>query len=103
MREQSDSWGVQLEETLRNCLIALAMTGWTLLEIEPLLTDPVFRAHVLSQISARSVRAFFERYGVLSDDKQTAWRLPVLNKITPLTSSFPALRLMLGQRQGFSL
>ncbi len=102
VREQSDSWGVQLEETLRNCLIALAMTGWTLLEIEPLLTDPAFRSHVMSQVSARSVHAFFERYSALSNDKQTAWRLPVLNKITPLTSSFPALRLMLGQRQGFS-
>ena len=39
LKYQSDSWGVQLEETLRNCLLALAETGWSLLEIEPLLTN----------------------------------------------------------------
>ncbi|MBV9470992.1 MAG: type IV secretion system DNA-binding domain-containing protein, partial [Abitibacteriaceae bacterium] len=39
LKQQSESWGVQLEESLRNCLIALAEAGWSLLEIEPLLTN----------------------------------------------------------------
>jgi hypothetical protein len=43
LREQSDSWGVQLEETLRNALIALAETDHSLLELEPLLENAPFR------------------------------------------------------------
>lgn len=99
LRRQSDSWGVQLEETLRNALVALAETGWSLLEVEPLLSRAPFRARVVSQVTDGHVRAFFARYGALSEDKQSQWRLPVLNKVTPLLS-LPPLRRVLGQRQG---
>ena len=102
LKAQSDSWGVQLEETLRNCLLALAETGWTLLEVEPLLTSAPFRAEVLRGVSDARVRSFFDRYGHLSPANQTTWALAVLNKITPLLS-IPSLRLLFGQRQGFSL
>lgn len=101
LRQQSDSWGIQLEETLRNCLIALAESGWSLLEIEPLLSNASFRRVVLSQVSDSYVRSFFERYDELSPDKQVTWRLPVFNKITPLLA-IPQLRLMFGQRTSFS-
>jgi hypothetical protein len=102
LKAQSDSWGVQLEETLRNSLLALAETGWTLLEVEPLLTNASFRTQVLRGVSDARVRSFFERYGQLSAANQTMWSLAALNKITPLLS-IPTLRLLLGQRQGFSL
>ncbi|MDQ2687989.1 MAG: type IV secretion system DNA-binding domain-containing protein, partial [Armatimonadota bacterium] len=101
LRRQSDSWGIQLEETLRNALLALAETGWSLLEVEPLLSHPAFRRTVLEGVSDSHVRAFFVRYGQLSEDKQSQWRLPVLNKVTPLLA-IPQLRLMLGQRRSFS-
>ena len=73
-----------------------------MLEIEPLLCEPAFRQSVLSSVTDSQVRSFFARYGDLSEDRQTAWRLPVLNKVTPLLA-IPGIRLMLGQRQGFSL
>lgn len=98
---QSPSWGVQLEETLRNALIALAESGWSLLEIEPLLSNRAFRAEVIKRLSDPYVKSFFQRYDLLSDDKQMSWRLPVLNKVTPLLS-IPILRLMFGQRTSFS-
>lgn len=101
LRYQSDSWGVQLDETLRNCLLALAEAGWSLLEIEPLLTNSAFRAQVLHHVSDSRVRSFFERYNALSVSNQATWSLAVLNKITPLLS-IPSLRLMFGQRQSFS-
>lgn len=101
LKYQSDSWGVQLEETLRNCLLALAETGWSLLEIEPLLTNASFRAQVMKGVSDSRVRSFFERFEALSSANQTTWTLAVLNKITPLLS-IPALRLMFGQRKSFS-
>lgn len=101
LKYQSDSWGIQLEETLRNCLLALAETGWSLLEIEPLLTNASFRAATLENVSDSRVRSFFERFEALSPANQTTWTLAVLNKITPLLS-VPSMRLTFGQQRSFS-
>ena len=102
LKQQSDSWGVQLEETLRNAIIALAQSGWSLLEIEPLLGNPAFRAEVLKQVTDVHVRNFFtERFDRLSAANQLAWSLACLNKVTPLLA-IPQLRLMFGQRESFS-
>jgi hypothetical protein len=98
LRQQSDSWGVQLEETLRNSLLALSAAGWSLLEIEPLLSNPAFRAQVLYSVSDSHVNGFFERFEKLSSSNQTTWALSVLNKVTPLLS-VPSLRLTFGSRQ----
>ncbi len=100
VKAQSDSWGVQLDETLRNSLLALTEAGWSLLEVEPLLTNSKFRARVLGHVSDSRVRSFFARYEALGSI-QTTWALAALNKITPLLS-IPALRLMFGQRETFS-
>ena len=102
VKAQSDSWGVQLEETLRNCLLALAFTDWTLLEIELLLTNRAFRAQVVSEVEDSRVRSFFERYDKLSSAQQTTWSLAVLNKVSPLIS-LPTLRRVFGQRQALPL
>lgn len=101
LKAQSESWGVQLEETLRNSLVALAECGWSLLEIEPLLTNAAFRSQVLAKLSDRHVQGFFERFNELSAANQLSWTLAVLNKVTPLLA-VPQLRLMFGQRQSFS-
>ena len=100
LKAQSESWGVQLEETLRNCLLALAQTGGSILEIEPLLQNRAFRAQVVSRLEDARVCAFFERYEQLSAPQQLTWSLSVLNKIAPLLS-IPALRRLLGQSQSF--
>jgi hypothetical protein len=97
LQKQASSWGVQLEETLRNSLIALTEGGWSLAEIEPLLCNSIFRAKVVQGVSDQSVQSFFERYNRLSEDKQNDWRLPVLNKVTPFLA-IPKLRAVLGQK-----
>jgi len=101
LKQQSESWGVQLEESLRNCLIALAEAGWSLLEIEPLLTNTGFRNEVLAQISDSHVKNFFTRYEQMSGSNQLAAASAVLNKVTPLIA-IPQLRLLYGQRTSFS-
>ena len=101
LKTQSDSWGIQLEETLRNALLALASTGHTLLEVEPLLSNAAFRAQVLEGVTDSHVRNFFERFEALSAANKLSWTLSVLNKITPLLAS-PQLRLTFGQKEGFS-
>ncbi len=102
IKTQAESWGVQLEETLRNCLLALASANWTMLEIEPLLTHRAFRAQVTDQIEDTRVRSFFERFDKLSPAQQTTWALAVLNKVNPLIS-LPTLRRVFGQRQTLPL
>lgn len=100
VRRSSDSWGVQLQETLLACFIALSESGFTLLEVEPLLSNAAFRAYVVARTRSDYARGFFARYEVLSGDKQAAWRGPVLNKLSFL--AHPDVRLLLGQKNGFS-
>lgn len=101
LKKQSESWGVQLEDTLRHSLMALAETGWSLLEVRPLLTNAAFRAKVMEDVQDSQVRSYFEEYSRLSQAERNKRSDAVLNKLSPLLS-VPALRLMFGQRQGFS-
>jgi TraM recognition site of TraD and TraG/Type IV secretion-system coupling protein DNA-binding domain len=101
LKKQSDSWGVQLEDTLRHSLMALAEAGWSLLEVRPLLNNAAFREQVLSSVRDSQVRSFFEEYSQLSAAERGSRSGAVLNKLSPLLS-VPALRLMFGQRHGFS-
>ncbi|BDI31465.1 hypothetical protein CCAX7_35160 [Capsulimonas corticalis] len=102
LRQQSDSWGVQLEETLRNCLIALAETGGTLLEIEMMLCNASFRAATLAKVQDRYVQSFFQRFDQLSAEQRLGWSMPVLNKVTPLLA-IPRLRRFFGGAHTVSL
>lgn len=100
IRKGSESWGVQLEETLRNSLIALSDRGLALTDIERLLEDSGFRQSVIAGCADEHVRSFFERYDRLSAERQQSWALPVLNKVTPLLA-IPQLRRMLREPKGF--
>lgn len=102
LKMQAESWGVQVEETTRNSLIALAQSGGSLLEIEPLLTNAAFRQEVLRTVTDRQVLKFFHRYDGYSASVKATHSGFVLNKVTPLLS-VPQLRLMYGSRQSFSL
>jgi hypothetical protein len=101
IRRNAEGWGVQLEETLRNALVALAESGHSLLELEPLLENAAFRAEVMEKVTDLHVRRFFERFNALPTASRTAWTLPVLNKVTPLLAT-PQMRLMLAGPQAFS-
>ncbi|MCC7434209.1 MAG: type IV secretion system DNA-binding domain-containing protein [Methanoregulaceae archaeon] len=80
----SESWGVQLAETSRFALMALAETGRRLNDLEPLLTDRSFRGWVRSQIKTESVANFWSRFDSLSQEKQASLTTPVLNKFSAL-------------------
>lgn len=101
----AESWGVQLEQTLHETMVALAWAGWSLAEVEPMLTHDHFRRKVLAVPDMpASVLNFFERYDALSNrDRLAGWVLPVLNKLAPLLSAMPQLRRMLAQRSSLPL
>lgn len=94
--------GVQTSETLQNCLLALALTGGTLLDIEPLLSSEIFRAETLVRIQDSSIRRFFARLEVLPEAQRTLWVNPIQNKLAPFTVN-PALRAVLGGSHSVSV
>lgn len=92
--------GVQVSECLRASLLTLALGRgqWTLLHIEPLLTNAAFRAVVIQECTDPLVMGFWARYNALSPDQQASWTGAVLNKVTPLLMAVPQLRRSIGQR-----
>lgn len=93
-----ESFGVRIDELLRNSLYVLAANGLTLIELMPLLTRRGFRAACLQRVENAEIRTFFEsRYDRASDAMQAAMREPVLNKISAFTSN-PRFRHIVGQQ-----
>lgn len=99
---ESESWGVQLEESLRNALLLLAYSSEPITKLDRLLSDSVFRRRCLSACSDDALVTFWERFEDMSPDKQLAWSQPVLNKVTPLMA-VPSLRQFLSGKPGIDL
>ncbi len=95
IRGESASWGVQLEETLRNALLLLSSSGKSLLDLERVLLDSDFALSLVPFCDDPSVHSFFTHYAGFSPDKRLTWALPIFNKVTPLLST-PSLRAVLG-------
>lgn len=89
------SFGVRLEEVLRNALLLLASAGESLVSLDRLLFDDAFRADCLDDCGDEALIGFWERYEGLSPTERNAWALPVMNKVTALTA-VPVLRAVLG-------
>jgi len=60
----ADSWGVRMEDLLRNSLIALRETGLALTELPQLLTRRAFRESVLEKVNHPVVQEYFQRFDV---------------------------------------
>ena len=80
-RNWNDSWGVRMEDLLRNSLIALGEAKETLITLSFFLTNRSFRSHVLSQVTHPAVLDYFHRFDMLTDRSQLTWIEPVMNKI----------------------
>ena len=102
IRRQSESWGVQLEDSLRNCLIALAQTGGSLTDVSRILSDSRFRDSVLARVSDVEAVSFLMQYSELPIERQRMLASPVLNKLSPLLSS-PVVKQTLSARDGLDL
>ncbi len=100
-----DSWGPRMEHVLRFSLLTLLnYPDATLLDIQPLLTDQEFRAHVLSYVSDTHLRSFWlQEFQKFSPQMKSEVIAPILNKIGLLHASVP-LRNVVGQKtRGFRM
>lgn len=97
LRSSAESWGVQLDETLRCSLIALSYSRRSLADLPRLLSDASFRSGVVTSNPDQQVADFFAKFEQLSTDRQIAWTLPVLNKVSAFLSH-PTIRSILADR-----
>jgi hypothetical protein len=77
----SDSWGVRMEDLMRNSLIALGEADLTLIDLPPFLTDRAFREKILGEVSHPIALSYFRRFDPLTDRTQLTFIEPVMNKI----------------------
>lgn len=93
------SWGPRMEHILRLTLLTLLeYREATLLDIQPLLTNPEFRAQVLTKVKSEYLLSFWHNeFGTYSNALRAEAIAPVLNKVGLFASSIP-LRNMFGQK-----
>ncbi len=94
---ESESWGIQLSETLRYALMLFAEIGKPITVLDQLFYNSSFRLQCLALAENSPTSDFWERFHTLSADKQQALAMPVLNKLSMLTST-RSLRRVLGHR-----
>lgn len=96
-----ESWGPRMEHILRFTILSLLEYPFaTLLDIQPLLTDPAFRKHVVSFVSNQATKDFwqneFEKY---SPNLKSEAVSPIINKTSLFRTSEPLKRIV-GSIQG---
>lgn len=93
-----DSWGIRVQDILSASLLTLAeIDGATLLWLQPLLTDNMFRRKITSQIKDKvGLMPFWNEFEELSDLQRQQWIAPVANKLRQFTLR-PGMRNVLGQ------
>lgn len=97
----ADSWGARIQDILSASLLTPAeIDGASLLWLQPLLSDNVFRRKIISQIKDKvSLMPFWNEFEALSDLQRQQWVAPPRQ-----FTLCPGLRNVLGQaRPKFSL
>ncbi len=82
-RQWADSWGVRMEHVLRHTLFALLEAGgMSFADIPRLLEDGGFRQAVVSRLSNKQVKGFFQgEYASYSPSARAQVIGPILNKV----------------------
>ncbi len=89
----SDSWGARMEDLMRNSMIALGETGFTLVDLPLFLSRRKFRELVLKKVTHPVAIEYFARFEAMTDRAQVTWTEPVMNKVNALFSD-ERIRLM---------
>jgi hypothetical protein len=77
----ADSWGVRMEDLMRNSMIALCEAELTLVDLSTFLTDRTFREKVLKKVMNHIAYEYFQRFNTMTDRGQIPWIEPIMNKI----------------------
>jgi len=99
----ADSWGVRMEDLMRNSLIALSEAELTLVELSSFLTDRNFREVVLERVSNPVAKEYFQRFNVLTDRGQIPWIEPIMNKINAVFCDDRIKQIFSSTKSSFNL
>lgn len=95
----SDSWGVRMEDLMRNSLIALGEAELSLAELPIFLTNRNFRKSVLTKVTHSLTQDYFSRFDTMTDRSQITWIEPVMNKVNAFLSD-DRIRQMFASNKG---
>jgi len=99
----SDSWGVRMEDLLRNSLISLGEAGFTLAELSLFLTKRAFREIVLEKVTNPIAKDYFKRFNSLTDRGKVTWIEPVMNKINAFFSDDRIRQMFSSTKSSFNI
>ncbi|MGV8131411.1 MAG: type IV secretory system conjugative DNA transfer family protein [Candidatus Pacearchaeota archaeon] len=96
-----ESWGVRLEYILRYCVLTLLeYPGTTLLDIQPLLLDKVFRNRILSKVSDKTIISFWlTEFATYTPSQRNEAISSILNKSGAFGAN-TVIKGIIGQRSG---
>ncbi len=95
VKSESDSWGVQLEQTLLNALLLLGEVGEPITRLDAVFYDRAFRQLCIHDCTLEPVLTFWAQFEALSSEKQLSFAMPVMNKVSLLLSA-PSVAKILG-------
>lgn len=99
----SDSWGVRMEDLLRNSLISLGEAEFTLAELSLFLTERAFREIVLEKVNNPIAKEYFKRFNTLTDRGKVTWIEPVMNKINAFFSDDRIRQIFSFKKSSFNI
>jgi hypothetical protein len=99
----ADSWGVRMEDLLRNTLIALGEAELTLCELTQFLTHRAYRTAILDTVSNPTTTDYFQRFDALTDRSQLTWIEPVMNKINAFLADERMRQMFSAPHSSFNL
>jgi hypothetical protein len=99
----SDSWGVRMEDLMRNSLIALAEAELTLTEIPQFLTNRGVRQGILEKVSHPLAQEYFKRFDTMTDRSQVTWIEPIMNKIGAFFSDDRIRHIFSSEKSSFNI
>jgi hypothetical protein len=99
----SDSWGVRMEDLMRNSLIALGEAELTLTELPQFLSHRSIRQSILEKVSHPLAQEYFKRFDSLTDRGQVTWIEPIMNKINAFFSDERIRLIFSSEKSSFNL
>jgi len=99
----SDSWGVRMEDLMRNSLISLGEAELTLTELPFFLTKRAFRKTVMEKVGHSIAKNYFQRFDTMTDRGQVSWIEPVMNKINAFFSDDRIRQMFSSNKSSFNI
>jgi len=99
----SDSWGVRMEDLMRNSLIALGEAELTLTELPQFLGHRSVRQSIMEKVSHPLAQEYFKRFDNLTDRGQVTWIEPIMNKINAFFSDERIRHIFSSEKSSFNL